>query len=311
MGQPEDKFELVMRGDMGIKWSAGLGQFEEPVPPVKPTELDGVKLPVHLYLDPQKIGPNDALAPAENSDNNQKAIKKIKKKKIKWYVKVPGGGGDHPHDDYSYHSYPWDGHGSSSSSMSPDMSSSPDEDTSGGGYPLPPGFGTNPGGVLFNGESAATAVTNAPTQQVQFGGAPPNSPALSQRFNIFPFRTSLIPTAFRTFRKLKGITDLEVILWVKPSDAIPGGESVEMNITLIPMESLNPPTHVWRKAFIVDDTWPGGASGAWTKKVIKFNGFDAAEEYPVTFNIARRSDVSPNYSDTEIWVMYTLLSGVR
>lgn len=311
---PDKKKELGLRGDVRFKWLKGVGQFQEPSTPVAPLNPDGTTIEVHMFLDPAKIGEVSKLAPEKNDDNNQEEIKKGKAQPIKWYVKVPGGGGDQHHDDYSYHSYPTDGHGGSSGgSSSPPYSSVPSEDTSGGGYPIPPGTLPDPNGNIFAsaGEVAPTSTTAMLTQQVQFGAAPAASPALAQRANVFPYRANLIPMAMRTFNKIKGITDVEVVLLAKASDAIPGGQSIEMNVTLIPMTGLHAPSDVYRKGFIVDDTWPGGVSADWKRQVIRFGGFDAGQEFPITFHIARRSDATPNYSGAEVWVMSTNLRGVR
>lgn len=311
--QPKEKAELGIRGDAVFKWLKGNGRFPEPATPVSPLNPDGTTIEVHMFLDPAKNGPTDKLAPEANTDNNQEEIKKGKAKPIKWYVKVPGGGGDQHHDDYSYHSYPWDGHGGSSGgSSSPSYSSVPSEDTSGGGYPIPPGTLPDPNGNIYAslGEVAPSDTTGMLSQQVQFGGAPPASPALSQRFNIFPYRTSLMPMAFRSFNKVKGITDIEVSLLVKLGASLGGGNTVEMNVSLIPMTDLAAPTAVYRKAFLLDSSWPSDSSGIWRRQVLRFGGFDPGQEIPMTFNIARRTDVVPN-PDVEVWVMSTNIRGVR
>lgn len=310
---PSNKREAALRGDFKIKWSeTDVGQFPKPDPPVSPIEVGNTIVPVHMYLDPNKIGPLDGIGPEMNDDNNQEEIKKGKAKPIKWYVKIAGGGGDQHHDDYSYHGYPWDGHSSSSSgSCSPPYSSVPTDDTSAGGYPMPPAINSDPSGTISGtDEVAPSAATAMQSQQVQFGGAPPASPSLSQRFNIFPYRTTLLPMALRTFRKLKGISDVQIRFLVKVSDAITMGNSVEMNCTLIPFEGLHAPSNVYRKAFIVDSTYPSGVSGDWREVFLTFRGFDPGQEFPVTFNLARRSDVSPNYN-TEVWVMTTQIQGVK
>lgn len=303
---PKKKMEVCLRGDVGVKWKLGVGQFEEPVPPVKPTELDGTKLPVHLYLDEEKIGPTAAVAPEQNDDNNQVQISKSMKKPIKWYVKVPGGGGEHHHDDYSYHSPPWSNGQGSSGSSSPPYGSTPSEDGSSGGQSSPAPTGRDPSGGLYVGELDPSPITNAPTQQVQFGGAPPASPGLTQRFNVYPKRTALNPIALRTFRKLRGITNLEIELILKPETVPTAGETIELNITLAPLVDMAAPTDIYRAAVVIDETW----SSDWTRVVVPFRGFPADQEFPITYALERRSDVSPNF-DTEVWVMQTIIRGVN
>lgn len=307
MANPSEA-ELVLRGDVGIKWKKGTGQFEEPVDPANPVEVDGTTYPVHMYLDSSKIGASAALAPENNDQSNQVQIAKKQHKPIKWYVKVPGGGGEQHHDDYSYHSPPWYNGGSSSSS--PPYGSIPSEDPTSGGQTSPPSTGRDPAGGLYIGEFDPSPLTNAPSQQAQFGGAPPASPGLTQRFNVFPKRTNLNPIALRTVNKYKGFTNIEVELLLKPSDAIGGGDSVEMNVIMIPFTDLDVPSQVYRAAVVIDSTVPGGSSAEWSRVKIPFRGFARDQAFPITFALERRSDVSPN-ANVEIWVMQTFVRGVR
>lgn len=304
---PDKKRELALRGDFRIKWKKGAGQFEEPVDPVAPTEVGGQILPVHYYLDPSKIGPTDELAPQKNEDNNQERIDKIKVSPIRFYVKAPAG--DSHHDDYSYHSPPWDSSsGSSGSSSSPPYGSVPSVDPQSAGQSTPPATNTDPLGTTpdpSNGEVTMAPLTNAPTQQVQFGGAPPQSPGLTQRFNVLEKLAGVNPTALRTFRKIQGFSDIQIELIMKPSDPIPGGSSIQINLILIPFTGLKAPTEVYRKAFVLDSTW----TQDWRRYQIPFRGF-TTDAIPITFAIERRNDVSPN-DEAEVWVMETIFRGLR
>jgi len=306
---PDKKRELAIRGDVGIKWLKGVGQFEEPGVPVKPLDVSAPAYQVHMYLDDSKIGPEDKLAPEKNDDNNQEKIDKIKKKPIRWYVKVPGS--DSHHDDYSYHSPPWDSSSGSSggSPGSPPYGSVPSADPGSNGQSSPPADATDPNAGApdpSTGEIDMSPITNAPTQQVQFGGAPPQSPGLTQRFNVFGKVAGANPMALRTFRKYEGWSDIEVELIVRPSDLIAVASSIEMNLVMIPFTDLKAPTKVYRRAFALTEDW----SLDWRRIKIAFRGFDGGQSFPITFGIERRNDVTPN-DDAEVWVMETIFRGIR
>lgn len=296
---PDKEGELCLRGDTTFNFGGGqFGRFLIEPPGTPPIEQGASPAPVHIYIS-DDMAPNiDALDTEQDATINHQRIFKKPRKAIKGWVKLSGGGGDCHHYEYSYHSNPYE---NGTGSSSPPYGSVPTEDTSSSGQTTPNSSGPDPNGYpLGPNEMPPSASTGAPTQQVQYGSNPAASPAMTQRFNVFPFRpNSINPVGMKTMTKMKGFSNITVSLYLRPEAAIAGGQSIEMNVTVCPLVNDAAPAACYRRAFALDSTWPT----TWSRRDLTFYGFDPNQEYPITIIIERRNDVA-SYN-TEVQVMRT------
>lgn len=155
--------EWGMRADCGIDFGAGtIGRFVHE--PGVPTDGEGEPRRVYLFCD-TVVSPDDGLdTEVDDSSNHPKLPKRVEKKAIRGWVRVPKSTVTNHHYDYSYHGGT---HGGSSSSSSSGGSGA---STPGGG-PVPGGTsggsGTNTGGV-GGGDGGSSSGTG--------GGTPPTPP---------------------------------------------------------------------------------------------------------------------------------------
>lgn len=92
------------------------------------------------------------------------------------------------------------------------------------------------------------------TQQVQWGWAPPQSPGGTQRINIFDYVEGRDTMGTNTFTKPVGYGSVRIEHWLKVSDPIPAGETIELQVIIAEFENDGPPQEFIGRAFLFDST---------------------------------------------------------
>jgi hypothetical protein len=201
---------------------------------------------------------------------------------------MTGGGGGHDHHDYSWHS--------------PPGTLSGDVDKAGEATPTKSKANVDGKGPTGDG-SIASADTGAKTRQVQFGAAPPESPGGSQRVNIFGnIQTPAVRNPVGCLSKTKpdGYGTIGIVTWVRCSDAIPLGQSIEMNIKVgLYDDDKGPTTFVGQALKLTPEKMT--PTNEWKRLVLRFTGFDKTDARVFTVFIERRNDVSN--VDVEVWTV--------
>lgn len=141
---PKEKMavEWGMRADCGIEYAPGkIGRLVDE--PMAATDGDGEPRIVRLYVSPQDASPDDKLDTETDDSSNHKALpKRVKKKIIRGWVRVPKSSPPYPppHYDYSYHGTPPNKENKSGSSGG-------SSGTPTGGASTPGGTAKSPGGT--------------------------------------------------------------------------------------------------------------------------------------------------------------------
>lgn len=247
------------------------------------------------------------------------ASSKIKHESGEWrpMLKVTNAGGDKY--DYSYHSKPkkysgsgtMSGGGPTPSGRIASGGGGPANDAVGGGVynPNAPGAQGPPSGTLIDGSTFMSSEFASPsngtmTTQSQMGSPPPESPGNSQNVNIFDNIQSPEPlnvAAVFTTTKPIGYRTLKIVTWIRVSDDIPVGESIEMNI--IAGEYARDgrgPQEFWRAPiFLTPEAYP--ADHRWRQVTTRFTMFDDSDTHPITVWIERRNDISSVAA--QVWIL--------
>lgn len=246
------------------------------------------------------------------------ADSKIKHESGEWrpMLKVTNAGGDKY--DYSYHSKPkkysgsgtMSGGGPTPSGRTTTGGGGPGGDAVGGGIYNPndpPDAGQ--GGTLLDGSTfmsseEATPSNGTMTTQSQMGSPPPESPGNSQNVNIFDNIQSPEPlnvAAVFTTTKPIGYRTLKLVTWIRVSDDIPDGESIEMNIIAgeYARDGRGPQEFFRAPIFLAPVAFP--ADHRWRQVTTRFTMFDDSDTHPITVWVERRNDLSDVAA--QVWIL--------
>lgn len=221
-----------------------------------------------------------------------------------YFMSAGGGGGDKY--DHSYHSKPKKYSGSG---------------TSAGGAPTPTGVPTTGQMVgsmtmgdssiagmgstsMFAGVSVATASLGTMTTQSQMGSPPPESPGQSQNVNVFENVQTpnvLNTVGVFTITKPVGYRTLKLTAWMRASDAIPVGQTIEMNFLAGEYSRDDKgPQEFYRVAVkMTSETFP--YDKRWRKIVMFWPNFNPDSAHPITIWVERRNDLSN--INVQVWTL--------
>ena len=172
--------------------------------------------------------------------------------------------------------------------------------TGGGGDPTPTGTGTSPGTLLVLPDGIPSVDAGARTTQAQHGWAPPESPSNTQRLNI------LLPGALNSvgtfvFTKPENYNTIIIEQYLKISDPIPPGRTIELNLVLAAWDGAAGPTIVSKQA--IKMTSLNMVPGAYKVARRTFTGYSTGKLL-VTGYLERRNDVD-DVTEVEVWVPKT------
>lgn len=170
-----------------------------------------------------------------------------------------------------------------------------------GGEPTPTPGGGNPDGtprpILEDVETPSLGPGNA-TQQTQHGVALPESPGNIQRFNVFG-RKSYNVLGSAIFNKPQGFSVVKVTTYIKVSDPIPAGESIEMNLKLGEWKDDLGPSFIASAAIKLDSSVIAPPNMIRVER--RFTGYQKDRARMVTLLFERRNDLPT--PDVEVWVV--------
>ncbi len=170
----------------------------------------------------------------------------------------------------------------------------------GGGDPSPTGTGTSPKAITVADAGIPSVDTGARTTQAQHVWAPPESPSNTQRVN------SLEPGVLNSlgtyiFTKPAGVDTIIIKNYLKISDAIPAGKTIELNVILAAWDGNKGPVIISKQAIRLDED--NMVPGEYRVARRLFTGY-SRKPLMVTGYLERRNDVE-NVPQTQVWVVKT------
>jgi len=330
LSRPTKKTEAALRGDVHFFTQAGLAQFFHEPEKTKDVYTDEAR-EVHFYVS-SKDAPSLGMDAANDLLSNHDKIPRLAAKQWRGHVKVPRPGGD---DGPKYDKKPLNppppkpqsGGGSGSGTPTQGHGDRPPTATPGGeanpdGKPADPTKNTYPNTptydprthVILDGK-AVPIYENAGSTQTQQGTAVANSPAMSQRFNVYPYDpgVEINPCSVETGTKPAGYRNICVEEMLKVSDQIESGERVTLDLKIMCYLGDTPQENdqIFGRAIVLDSTTAYGEDSAWDRVTAYFTGFPE-EECIYMLWIERRCDdrvLDPTYdANVEVWEKRTMVT---
>lgn len=333
--RPTKQTEAALRGDVHFFTQKGLAQFYHEPMKTKDVYTDEPR-EVHFYVS-EVDAPSLGMDAPDDLLSNHKKIARLAAKQWRAWVKVPRGGGDSPKYDYSYHSDPPPKPGSGGGGggggtetggavgegeRAPTASAPEDnpdgrpcdemKDQTQGSPNYPEGnYEYDP----VTGEYAPVTPEHFENhaRQARLGFAGWKSPGYCQRVNTFSHPEDghqyTNDTAQWTITKPEGYKDIRITTHIKVAEAIPAGQSITMDLKIMPMIDGKIPdyqTGIYGRQIVLDENTPAGIDAEFSVITAYFSGFPVAlTKCSVWFE--RRSDngtLDPDQdANVEVWVL--------
>lgn len=290
---PGAEVEAAFRGDAPFKYDdIRIASFKpEDRPDDSPLDEGDVLRQCFIYVDTEDQ--RDILPLLDNLEDptsNQPPIPKKPHFPFKFFVRMPDES-DTTYD-YSYHTNPGADYYSYAGSFSlGDV-----------GSPPPPADDTQPDGDPRPGvETPGSFGAGVPgLVQGQHGWMHPQSPEHSQRVNALSNDgTALMPAGTFYITKPKGFSRILVETMLKPTDPIPAGQTIELNMSIGQFKDDEGPPKFFAAAIKLDDTT---STTVYTRNVLEFKGWEREQAIPLIVLFYRRTDLTPQ-PDADIAIL--------
>jgi hypothetical protein len=149
-------------------------------------------------------------------------------------------------------------------------------------------------------EPVPTPSTNPAAQQAQHGWSAPQSPAFSQRVNIFDGVDGKNVVGTFVMTKPMGRSIIQIDTWLRVSDPIPMGQTIQMDIKIGQWLDDEGPEVFGSQRLVLTD---GNITSASLKRFsCAFAGLDATKSRMMTVYFERRNDLNTPQVDVEVFV---------